>query len=245
MSWLIWCSYLSAWGGTFLGLLWGTGSLERLPGGLGWRREWNRSVWVIVSCNSNNFSSSIRHGEGGCGGASLWFPDYFTRREMNSPCPTCGWDRATPAWTCGALCASLPSPDPSKHPRVCLSPAALCCRASLYKDFQIRRCPLQHHNPRLRSPAPSFVAEARGRPARLVWKRGSARRARSAAQGSGWRGRLRRHMFLRSSRQLPAEQPVLLTSAEPATSGTAAQGSAVLFWVQTRAESIGPSGAEG
>lgn len=120
-----------------------------------------QKLWVIVSCNNNNFSSSIRHGEGGCGGASLQFPDYFTCREMNSPCPTCGWDGATPAWTCGALCASLPSPDPSKHPRVCLSPAALCCHASLYNDFQIRRCPLQHHNPRLRSPAPGFVAEAR------------------------------------------------------------------------------------
>lgn len=143
---LILCSYLSAWGGTFLGLLWGRGSVERLPGGLGWRRKLNRSIWAIVSCNSNAFSSLIRPGEGGCGGASLQFPDYSTHGKMNSACPSRGWDRATPAWARGALCASLPSPNPSKHPRMRLSPAALCCHASLYKNSQICRCPVQHHN---------------------------------------------------------------------------------------------------
>lgn len=59
------------------------------------------------------------------------------------------------------------------------------------------------------------------------------------------RGCLLRHMFSRSSRQLPAGELILLTCADQATSGTARKGNKVLFWVQIRAKSIGLNRGEG
>ena len=141
---------------------------------------------------------------------------------------------------------------------MCFSPGALCCHANLYKNFKICRCPPQYHNPwhswqrhsRLRRLLSCFCYQGKqhaGFPSLEAWlcstsPLGSALRTEGLTVLCGC---LLRHMFLRSSCQLPAEELILLTSAEQATSGTAGKGNAVLFWVQTRAKSIGLSREEG
>lgn len=110
---------------------------------------------------------------------------------------------------------------------MCFSLRALCCHANLYKNFKICRCPPQYHKPwhswqqhsRLWRLLPCFCYQGKqhaGLPSLEAWLC-SISPLSSALRVEGLTvlcGCLLRHMFLRSSCQLPAEELILLTSAD-------------------------------